>query len=499
MTSLLGNATHLIGIPISGTPENGDVLQYNGSAFVPGDLEQHRKNIQLLFMQQSIYNNIAVGNAVDGFFDTFQDETGIDAALSEISYDAVGEFYEELDNSNTWRKLTVTGSTPNLDQQGFYDPVNHNYLLHFEGNDGKVYKYTIATSTWSVLSPTGGPPPNRRHSSHCYDPVNHAWWMFGGQDITTGLGRNDLWKYDIAANTWTQFTPTNPPPTRDRFGGIYDPTNQDFIVFGGYNAVSGPLNDLWKYSIPNNTWTQLSPSGGPPTARFRFQVALDSHNRSLYVFGGYDNNAYRNDLWKYDIAANTWTQLSPTGGPPSARANHHTCYDPWSRNIIIHGGVDAAGVKSDLWKYNVASNTWTDTAASSPPASSHKHPGLDTLHMNWLLWIQTTQEMWVYQVAPNKQLDLVSTGHTARAVPSGAGASVLLKNKHSSTKVYVSTTATPAWTEMTGLVKTATLANSIEHYATDKVEVNGSDQVRLRLMSDHLLSTEVHGWALSWD
>ena len=97
MTSLLGNATHLIGIPISGTPENGDVLQYNGSAFVPVDLEQHRKNIQLLFMQQSIYNNIAVGNAVDGFFDTFQDETGIDADLSEISHDAVNEFYEELD------------------------------------------------------------------------------------------------------------------------------------------------------------------------------------------------------------------------------------------------------------------------------------------------------------------------------------------------------------------------------------------------------------------
>lgn len=128
MTSLLGNATHLMGIPISGTPENGDVLQYNGTAFVPGDLEQHRKNIQLLFMQQSIYNNIAVGNAVDGFFDTFQDETGIDAGLSTIQYNSQGEYYSEI-GANTWTKPAVTGSTPNVDQQGFYDPVNHNYLI----------------------------------------------------------------------------------------------------------------------------------------------------------------------------------------------------------------------------------------------------------------------------------------------------------------------------------------------------------------------------------
>jgi hypothetical protein len=495
MTSLLGNATHLMGIPISGTPENGDVLQYNGTAFVPGDLEQHRKNIQLLFMQQSIYNNIAVGNAVDGFFDTFQDETGIDAGLSTIQYDSLGEYYSEI-GANTWTKPAVTGSTPNVDQQGFYDPVNHNYLIHFECSDGVVHKYTIATSTWSVLSPTGGPPPARRHCGYCYDPVNHAWWMFGGYNSSDGSQRNDLWKYDIAANTWTQFTPANPPPVRDRFGGIYDPINQDFIVFGGMN-VATPLNDLWKYSIPNNTWTQLSPSGGPPAARLRFLVALDSHNRCLYLFGGHDGTAYRNDLWKYDIAANTWTQISATGGPPSARANHHTCYDPWSRNIIIHGGTDGT-VKSDLWKYNVASNTWTDTAASSPPVASHKHPVLDTLHMNWLLWLPFTQEMWVYQVAP-KHLDLVSTAHTAGAVPSVAGASVLLKNKDATTKVYVSTTATPAWTEMTGLVKTATLAESIEHYATDKVEVNGSDQVRLRLMSDHLQNTELHGWAMNWD
>jgi hypothetical protein len=322
--------------------------------------------------------------------------------------------------------------------------------------------------------------------------------MFGGQDITTGFGRNDLWKYDIGANTWTEFTPANPPPFRDRFGGIYDPINQDFIVFGGYNAVSGPLNDLWKYSIPNNTWTQLSPSGGPPAARLRFHVAIDSHNRCLYLFGGHDGTAYRNDLWKYDIAANTWTEISATGGPPSARANHHTCYDPWSRNIIIHGGTDGT-VKSDLWKYNVAANTWTDTAASSPPASSHKHLGLDTLHMNWLLWKHEVQEMWVYQVAP-KHLDLVSTAHTAGAVPSVAGASVLLKNKDASTKVYVSTTATPAWTEMTGLVKVADLVGSVGQYATDVVALpTPSDQMRIRVCSDHLASTEIYGWALSWD
>ena len=47
-------------------------------------------------MQQSKIGNIVAGNMVDGFYDTFQDQAGIDGRLSSAHYDNVQEFYSAV-------------------------------------------------------------------------------------------------------------------------------------------------------------------------------------------------------------------------------------------------------------------------------------------------------------------------------------------------------------------------------------------------------------------
>jgi len=872
MTYVVGDATHLCTIPLSGTPEQGDVLKYNGQHFefadslslaedslrlAESELVKHRQNLQLLFLQQSITHNIVRGNTVDGFFDTFQDQSGVDVVNSTATYD-VGEFYEApdepsgpstsqpstdsqtirldtkglvsrwyqdagglghfeaseagfnavavtsesggtktgfpstahglttgmkvrfygftvtafnaihtVDAATTTDKVVIavgyegetmsgsckrrrvltlgsgqecplieigqfidfgSGITRNIltiddttkgagvskvklntsmsssDIQAIYaggmyagsvsphrgrgavvdvwtdlsptsnpaarhgpgtiyDPVNHQILMFAGRNSATVtnlnelWRYDIATNTFTQLSPSGTPPSIRYGANSIYDPVNHCMLTYGG--VATVPPANDLFKYDIAANTWTQLLPTGGPPNNIQFSGsAYDPIGHALWIFGGQHVIGGAnLNDLWKYDIAANTWTLLSPSGTPPSARSRTMMVYDVAH-ALLVFGGQDAGAYLNDLWKYDITADSWTQISPSGTLPHIRGHSNHAFDHINGDFIIFGGASADPICfDDLWKYNVSTNTWSEVSLSNKPgmrarggtAWDAKHgkyymihgynsvaisdcwkydvfdfrtptaqvpttttnatqvdsanalhissvaitqttPGSSTIYhavsfdarTTWSIfkssgWYQIarlysgtwqykdsqaawqsatsntmmqalaqafavsinqltkaqleaiTQTQWEstggfavtqttldfawamqsdagniptftkYVVTWTTGLNLISTAQAVAVAPDGAMASVLLKNKHSSTKVYVSTAVVPSWTELTGLEQVAVLAGSVSQYATDLTDVTGADQVRVRVVSDAGLATEVHGWAVSWD
>jgi N-acetylneuraminic acid mutarotase len=45
------------------------------------------------------------------------------------------------------------------------------------------------------------------------------------------------------------------------------------------------LNDLYRFSAENNTWTALSPTGSGPTPRYGMGFTA-TPNGMLYVFGG---------------------------------------------------------------------------------------------------------------------------------------------------------------------------------------------------------------------
>src|SRR5205085_4340355 len=80
---------------------------------------------------------------------------------------------------------------------------------------------------------------------------------------------------------WT--TAATGPPARYRAGGVTDGT---FIyVFGG-GGTTAPLNDLWRWNPATQTWTQLA---NMPTAKQNNQGAY--WNGKIYVPGGYDGTA----------------------------------------------------------------------------------------------------------------------------------------------------------------------------------------------------------------
>jgi hypothetical protein len=102
----------------------------------------------------------------------------------------------------------------------------------------------------------------------------------------------------------------------------------------------------------NYLWTQLAAINPPTPPRSSVGMIYDANGNIIIMGGGDDSGAF-SDVFKYNIASNTWTQL-PTG--PSRRGDPSAIYDG-SGNMIIFGGNNPPPF-GDVWKYNITGQTW---------------------------------------------------------------------------------------------------------------------------------------------
>jgi len=106
-------------------------------------------------------------------------------------------------------------------------------------------------------------------------------------------------------------------------------------------------------------WTQLTPTGGPPTERGFGATAVSDPNGDMTLFAGGvgtpGGRANFNDVWVLSgdngLSAAQWTQLLPNGGSPAARDNHVAVYDRIHNRMIIFGGCGGGCLPAlnDVW------------------------------------------------------------------------------------------------------------------------------------------------------
>ncbi len=267
------------------------------------------------------------------------------------------------------------------------------------------------------VSDPANEPPSVYEACEFSDKQGNLW-IFGGVNNSTIIYYTTLWKYEIGTNEWTWVSGTNTSNQAGVYGtqGVPSPSNYpgsrgwgevswtdsagNFWLFGGYgydkNGALGTLADLWRYNVATNEWTWMkgpaimnyNGSYGaigvpninnlPPSRQECACSWVDSHN-NLWMFGGWSSIGNVNDLWKYDIATNTWTWMKGNN-----TANHYGIYgtkgveaplnNPGSRaaygrwidkddNLWLYGGngysKNANGFLGDLWRYNMTSGNWT--------------------------------------------------------------------------------------------------------------------------------------------
>lgn len=275
-----------------------------------------------------------------------------------------------------------------------------------------------ATVGWElVFSGEEGPAPRFDHVL-VYDPQEDLLVLFGGRgDEIFG----DTWIYEIAGGQWVEVITPGPLP---RFGmaAAYDPQSHRVLIFGG-QAGGDFFNDVWSFDLASETWSQLTTSGGPPPARYGTSAIVDEARNRLIISHGFTNTGRFDDAWALDLAALTWTDISPTGTRPLKRCLHEAVYDAIGDRMLLFGGCSSGFgpcPQGDLWAFDLATHTWTElTLAEGPLAVSN--PGLVFLpqHNQALLFGGNSQDgpiadLWILETAPLDWSPLDLIGPTAR-------------------------------------------------------------------------------------
>src|ERR1035437_3079574 len=244
-------------------------------------------------------------------------------------------------------------------------------------------------------------------------------WLFGGLNNQWAGVFGDLWKYDIASNEWTwmkgpqgfnysngvygaQGIPdtANFPPARSETNATWTDSLNNLWLFGG-DSYWGAHNDLWRYNIATNTWTWIKgpntvsdaghwgtlgipDTANNPSSRLVYAKWKD-HEGNFWLFGGANNGSNTlgtyEDLWRYNPATNVWTWMSglnslsfpgyangyctpSTQNKPPGRFENRACFQTYcnSDHFQFFGGgydINASGKYNDLWDYDVSTNKWT--------------------------------------------------------------------------------------------------------------------------------------------
>ena len=207
--------------------------------------------------------------------------------------------------------------------------------------------------------------PKARYSSVSWKDSSGNAYIFGGFNGVNYY--NDLWKFN--GTSWFQVIAngsTGSPSGRD-LAVVWTDNAGNVYMFGGYNG-STYLNDLWRFN--GLVWSQVIANGilGSPSRRY-LPVAWTDNAGNAYVFGGWNGSTYLNDLWRFNGIV--WFQVIANGtvGSPSGRDGAVSWTDN-AGNAYVFGGYHDYSYLNDLWKFNGTSWSPVTNEGTQPSVRS---------------------------------------------------------------------------------------------------------------------------------
>jgi hypothetical protein len=224
------------------------------------------------------------------------------------------------------------------------------------GVTNQVDIYDLVNQTWSSGSPL---PGAETHAAVASDGtyIYVAGGQLGGGEAS-GSGTNAVWRYDIANDLWTPFTPL--PDVR--FGGTMKIIDGVLHYVGGDYADRFTISTLhWAFDLNGGTqWTTLAPI---PIGADHLASAVV--NGIWYTIGGEHDHGtlytQQNYVFAYDATTDTWTRKADI---PIARSHIEGSTFVINGNIYVAGGQIAnLGMTADVEEYDPINDVWWKLAS----------------------------------------------------------------------------------------------------------------------------------------
>lgn len=267
----------------------------------------------------------------------------------------------------------------------------------------ELWKFTRGTAgdaaQWYNMTPTGANPPAAYDAAHWVGPDGNFWL----------LQATKIWKYTIADGTWADMTPGDIPaftwPLWVVGANFWKGDNGDFYLHGDNNST------VWRYTIasdPDNLrWLKYNaPHITPdpwPVSRTLSQSWI-SKEGELYLFGGQEQYSGfpRCDFWKFNTVSNKWTRMDFGGIWPLRICSAATWTDKTGDLWMYGGYVVQSGssiTQDSLWQFTLATEPTAPRWVKHNPTSSGNAPWPAPVYMG-RGWMDAEGAMWLYGGTP---------------------------------------------------------------------------------------------------
>jgi len=225
--------------------------------------------------------------------------------------------------------------------------------------------------------------------------------------------------------SWSQGAPASSPSARRNPAMAFDEVNGEVVLFGGYDGSY--RQDTWRYNIAADAWTEIFPAT-PPGVREHHGMAYASNAQVIVLFGGQNSLGSINDTWEFDVNTDSWSQVI-TAPNPGGMVSPPLAYDS-SQGRVITADTNIGGFQT--WAYNPVGNTWSNRVPlANPPGRVYHTLSYDEFNGKTTVFGGTTPgfppviraDTWEYDWSLNswtKTGDYDSSNPGNRTAPAGA-------------------------------------------------------------------------------
>jgi Galactose oxidase, central domain len=303
----------------------------------------------------------------------------------------------------------------------------HNDWTWIDGADTANQFGTIGTPSSTAIDTSS--PGGARYPATWTGPDGNLWLFsgYGYSSVTTQAPQpwwyQEMWFYAATADYggsygdyWSLTTPnSNSPVPVGRWGAVTWTDSSGLLwLFGGQDASTDFLNDIWNYNISTSTWTPVTGganqpgvygnqgtanSANIPGGRWGATGRLDASG-NLWLFGGYGYDStgtlgLLNDLWKFSGGEWTWVSGSKLANPDGVYGNQGSptsttvpggrqAASSWidsSGNFWVFGGYNLSPTGeptafNDLWEYSGGEWTWVSGSSTVNQTATYGTQGV---------------------------------------------------------------------------------------------------------------------------
>lgn len=282
-------------------------------------------------------------------------------------------------NKATWTRIVSSAS---LDRSSQAASIVGNKLYIFGGElqprqpvDNKIHVIDLAQGSdptpQSLETPSVSPSPRVGSPSTTANGKTYLFSGRGGLEMTPLEESGALWSYDPSAAEWSLISPSDPdasfPAGRSYHCVASDGADRIFVHAGC--PETGRLSDLWAFDLAGRTWTQLPSAPGP--ARGGASIAFAGGR--LYRVHGFDGKTEQGgSLDVFDLEAQAWSstqyKADQVEGPEARSVATLLSAKVQGKSYLVTmfgerdpsplGHAGAGKMLKDVWVYDIEQGKW---------------------------------------------------------------------------------------------------------------------------------------------